>query len=415
VTARTWTLWRLPRWLAVFVVGVVTCYLLALASAAALVQPRARQLELFGALLLFGVLSIELTRLQGEASEFTKDVHGIWHIPVAILLPPVYCMLAPVVKMLLVQGRVDRKPLYRRAFTAASHGLSYGAASVIFHAVAPALPRLAADQMPHWVAWTALAAGCAMLQEILNTTMIAIAVKGSDRSVSVRSRQFTLDPLYNDLAEISAGTLLAVLLAATGTWLLLVLALPLVTLLHRSLRHAQLSDAARIDAKTRLLNASTWHREASAELARVARDQAPVTLAILDIDHFKRVNDTYGHLAGDGVLVALAGIMRGHVRDGDLVGRFGGEEFTILFPRTNTDDAVRIAERLREAVSAIALPAGQAGNVTVSIGLATSDVTRIVGTDLDELIIAADAALYRAKGHGRNQVCALPEPGRLAG
>jgi diguanylate cyclase (GGDEF)-like protein len=386
----------------VFVVAVVACYLLAVACAIAFTQPRVRDIVLFGALLLFGVLSIELTRRQGEASEYTKDVHGIWHLPVAILLPPAYCMLAPVAKMLLVQWRVERKPPYRRVFTAASHGLAYGAASVAFHAIGPSLPRLAAGPVAHWVAWTAVAAACAVLQAILNIILVAIAVKGADPSVSLRSRQFTLDPLYNDLAEISAGTLLAVLIAATGTWLLLVLTLPLVTLLHRSQRHAQLSDAARIDAKTGLLNAATWHQEARAALNR----GVPVTLAILDIDHFKRVNDTYGHVAGDSVLAGLAGIIRSQLRDCDIVGRFGGEEFTILFPRTGAADALGIAERLRGVISAKAFPAGtEAAQVTVSIGLVTASAA---GTDLDELIIAADAALYRAKGHGRNQVCAVP-------
>jgi diguanylate cyclase (GGDEF)-like protein len=407
VTARTWPLWRLPRWLIVFVFGVVASYALALSWAIAVASFHARDIELFGALLLFGVLSIELTRRQGEASVYTKDVHGIWHIPLAILLPPMYSMLAPLLKMFLVQWRVERKPLHRRLFTAATHGLSYGAASVTFHAAASALPKLATDQVPHWVTWTAVAFGCALLQAVLNIALIAIAVKGADRSVSLHSRQFTLDPLYNDLAETAAGTLLAVLLAATGTWLLLILTLPLVTLLHRSLRHAQLSDAARVDAKTGLLNAATWHQEARTELNRAARERTPSSLAILDIDHFKQVNDTYGHVAGDSILVALASIVRRHLRDYDIVGRFGGEEFTILFPRTGTADAVGIAERLREAVCVMAFPAGLAAGtakVTVSIGLATAEAP---DTDLDELILTADAALYRAKDRGRNQVALL--------
>lgn len=159
----------------------------------------------------------------------------------------------------------------------------------------------------------------------------------------------------------------------------------------------QLADAARFDAKTGLLNSATWQREARAELGRAARDGAPVTLAILDIDHFKQVNDTYGHLAGDSILVTLADTMNHQLRDSDITGRFGGEEFTVLFPRTEAADAVRIAERLRNAISAMA-------GVTVSIGLASG----APDTDLDELLLRADAALYRAKARGRNQVCTLP-------
>ena len=396
--ARSWPLWRLPRWLVALVMAAVAGYLAALGAAIAMTPVRPHDVELFGILLLFGVVSIELTRRQGEATEFTKDVHGIWHIPVAILLPPVYCMFAPMLKILLVQWRVDRKPLHRRAYTAASQGLSYGAASVIFHAVEPGLPGTLSWSPAHWLTWTAAAAGCALLQAVLNNTLVLTAVKGADPSISVRAREFTRDPLYNDIAEIAAGTSLTVLLAATRAWLLLILMLPLVTLLQRSLRHAQLSDAVRFDAKTGLLNSATWQREARAELGRAARDGTPVTLAILDIDHFKQVNDTYGHLAGDNILRTLAGTMRHQLRDSDITGRFGGEEFTILFPHTGAADAVRIAERLRNAISAMA-------GVTVSIGLATSGVP---DTDLDELLLNADGALYRAKARGRNQVCAVP-------
>lgn len=382
----------------------VAAYVLALGAAIAVTPLRPHDIELFAILLLFGVVSIELTKQQGEATEFTKDVHGIWHIPVAILLPPVYCMLAPILKMLLVQWRVDRKPLHRRAYTAASHGLSYGAASVTFHAVQPRLPGALPWSPSHWLTWTAAAAGCALLQAVLNNVIVLTAVKGSDPSISVRAREFTRDPLYNDLAEIAAGTSLAVLLAATRTWLLLILMLPLVTLLQRSLRHAQLADAARFDAKTGLLNAATWQREALAELCR-ARDGTPATLAILDIDHFKRVNDTHGHLAGDNILVSLAETMRRQLRDYDITGRFGGEEFTILLPRTAAADAVRVAERLRAAISAMA-------DVTVSIGLVTSQAPDL---DLDEMLLGADAALYRAKAGGRNRVCVLPDIADPAG
>jgi diguanylate cyclase (GGDEF)-like protein len=401
MAACAWPLLKLPRWLIGYVIGVVGCYAVAIVAGLALTSFRTGDIELCCALLLFGVLSVELTRRAGEAAEFTKNVHGIWHIPLALLLPPVYALLAPIVKMTLMQLRVNRKPLHRRAFTAASQGLTYAAMSIAFHAVAPSWHEVATRPVRYWVAWVALALGCAVLQSSVNTALVAVAVMGANPSASIRSLGYSRDPLYNDFAEVTAGTMLAVLIAATGTWLIVTLTLPLVTLLHRSLRHAQLTDAARVDAKTGLLNAATWHQEARAELNRAVRERAPVTLAVLDIDHFKQVNDTYGHLAGDAVLVALAAVMRSQLRDYDVVGRFGGEEFTILFPRTRTEDAVRIAERLRAAVAAMAGPAP----VTVSIGLATADLTDV---DLDELIAAADAALYRAKGHGRDQVCALP-------
>ena len=139
-------------------------------------------------------------------------------------------------------------------------------------------------------------------------------------------------------------------------------ALPLVALLHRSFRHAQLVDASRIDAKTGLLNAGTWLREARLETARAARTRTPLAVAIADIDHFKNVNDTFGHLAGDAVLAALASALNALLREADLTGRFGGEEFCILLPGTDAAEARQITERLREKISRIATPVPAGGS-----------------------------------------------------
>jgi diguanylate cyclase (GGDEF)-like protein len=100
--------------------------------------------------------------------------------------------------------------------------------------------------------------------------------------------------------------------------------------------HQQLAAAARTDPKTGLLNATAWQREADAEVARAVRAGAPLALLLIDVDHFKRVNDGHGHLIGDEVLRALAAELRQQVRESDVVGRFGGEEFTVLPPPTPT-------------------------------------------------------------------------------
>src|SRR5579875_4193568 len=137
------------------------------------------------------------------------------------------------------------------------------------------------------------------------------------------------------------------LAAWTLSPLLLFVALPPVIVVQRSLVHQQLKTAARTDAKTGLLNAAAWQREAAAEISRALRAGEPLALLLADIDHFKRVNDTHGHLAGDEVLRHLATELRQQVRDSDLVGRFGGEEFVILLPNASPEEACRIAERLR--------------------------------------------------------------------
>jgi diguanylate cyclase (GGDEF)-like protein len=128
-----------------------------------------------------------------------------------------------------------------------------------------------------------------------------------------------------------------------------------------------------------------------------------VSIAVVDIDHFKRINDTHGHRSGDAVLAAVAKTLRAKLRPSDHVARFGGEEFVVILPQTRLPGAQIAAERLREAVHAAAMLAADGGelpNVTVSIGLAE----RLDGDDAGSLLERADAALYRAKRNGRDRV-----------
>jgi diguanylate cyclase (GGDEF)-like protein len=180
-------------------------------------------------------------------------------------------------------------------------------------------------------------------------------------------------------------------------------------MLQRSMMHQQLTAAARTDPKTGLLNAAAWQREADAEVTRALRSDTPLGLLLVDVDYFKRVNDSHGHLVGDEVLRALATELRRQVRESDVVGRFGGEEFTVLLPRTDAAGACRIAERLRRSASGLSVTTAQARiQVTVSIGVAALGQH---GNDLFELLAAADLALYRAKDAGRDQV-QLCAPGK---
>ncbi|HEX7154748.1 MAG TPA: diguanylate cyclase [Thermoanaerobaculia bacterium] len=157
------------------------------------------------------------------------------------------------------------------------------------------------------------------------------------------------------------------------------------------------------DGLTKLHN----HRYFQDELARAfeesQRYQRPLSLAMIDIDFFKKVNDTYGHAAGDDVLKAVARLYSESVRSTDLVARYGGEEFAVMMPETNLDDAIAFAEKIRKLVEGATMQT-QAGplTATVSIGVASVPHTRIPTSK--ELIVSADKALYRAKKNGRNQV-----------
>ena len=131
-------------------------------------------------------------------------------------------------------------------------------------------------------------------------------------------------------------------------------------------------------------------------------------MCIIDVDLFKPVNDRYGHIAGDGVLRQLAGIVRRFVRGEDVAARIGGEEFAVLLPETDLEAALAFAERLREAVASDTFElGGEPQRLTISIGIAGLSPERL---DRSSLMQAADAALYRAKDEGRNRVCVQDAP-----
>jgi diguanylate cyclase (GGDEF)-like protein len=170
--------------------------------------------------------------------------------------------------------------------------------------------------------------------------------------------------------------------------------------LHRSSLVRQLQTAATTDDRTGLLNAGAWHELASQQLARCVRANSPAALLLIDLDYFKSVNDTYGHLAGDAVLSMVGQALKHELRGHDAVGRYGGEEFAVLLTEVDATSAVDIADRVRACIAGIR--PGDGIRVTASIGLAPR---RSSGT-LNDLLANADAALYRAKAAGRDRVYA---------
>lgn len=163
-------------------------------------------------------------------------------------------------------------------------------------------------------------------------------------------------------------------------------------------REAELEAASRTDALTGVGNRLALTEVLAAAHARRSRYGEAVSLVVLDIDHFKRINDGFGHAAGDSVLRAVAGLLRGLVRETDHLARFGGEEFIAVLPSTGREEASRFAERVREAVAALVLPA--IPQITLSAGV----VEWRIDDDADSVFKRGDAALYRAKAGGRNRV-----------
>jgi diguanylate cyclase (GGDEF)-like protein len=401
----SWPLWSLPRGLLAYVLTIIALAVAALAVAASFTTITEHDLALFGLLLGCTVLAVEMTRKAGEQGGVILDVQGVWELPAAILLPPLYALLLPMARIAQVQLRVRRAPVYRRVFTGAAIGLSYGAASVTFHGLFGLVPQDAAGTPSRGAMWILLVFISALVKWALNNVIVITAIKANNPLTSIRSEVFGRERLYNDAAETCISVL--VTYGVAGNPFLALIALPVVTLLQRSLRHVQLLTDSRADSKTGLLNAATWEKEAAAEVIRAVRTRSPLAIAILDIDRFKVVNDTYGHLTGDQVLKEIANTLNSMLRDYDLAGRFGGEEFALLLPQTRAVDAFRIAERVRASIAGLSIIApGAAGGervqVTVSIGVAALDSGS--RRELAELMAAADAALYRAKAAGRDQV-----------
>jgi diguanylate cyclase (GGDEF)-like protein len=174
----------------------------------------------------------------------------------------------------------------------------------------------------------------------------------------------------------------------------------------REAAYAQLGAYARVDGLTGLLNREQLDAELRQGLALAARNGQPLAVALLDLDHFKAINDLHGHPAGDEVLVIVARVLGEAVRSTDRVGRWGGEEFLVMLPDTGETGAQAVGEKIRAAIEAGPYPAGLA--VTVSVGIAVAGH----GVETPETLVArADRALYAAKAAGRNRVRLAPEAG----
>ncbi len=403
---RSWALWTLS----VPALGVVVLVdLAAVAYGVNVVSDLQswRGLDLVFALTASALISVEGARRvesrRRRGGALHKDLAPAWMIAAALILQPALAILVAVLLRIWWRIRAGKCIPYRWAFSTAVHVLAIGAA----HAVYQSARDLTGGDLGLVVSMAAGALAYIATDTLLCGLAISLIVPGSSRRDTVGDR--------DDLCvDATAGTLGCLLAAATliTPWFAFV-AIPITLTAQRALLLGQLETEAQTDPKTSLGRVDWWRRRTE-EMLRTSRTQnEPMAVLLIDIDHFKLVNDRHGHLVGDEALRAVATILRSAIRTKDVIGRFGGEEFVIALPDTDLADATVTADRLRAAVAASPLAAMCAGvlddpdldpdtfRLTVSIGVSVypSD-----GSTVDDLLLRADRAMYAAKAAGRDRV-----------
>ncbi|MCU1629010.1 MAG: diguanylate cyclase [Pseudonocardia sp.] len=349
---------------------------------------------------------VERARRRVGEKSYT-DLSTIWTFAAAVLLPPAVATAAVVVIYTHLWFRVwkpARFPLYRHVFTTSTVLLAVRAAhEIVLRAAAPGMSLAG-------LAGLAVLLLAAAAYATVNSALIAAAVAANDPQARPTDLFGHLDDIMVEVATLCLGAMLA--LTLTISWWFVLLAFPPILVLQRAVLVRELAAAASTDGKTGLLTAAAWNVRAGQELRRARRGSTPFALLVLDLDHFKNVNDTHGHLAGDRVLAAVAGAVRDEVRGNDLVGRFGGEEFVVLLPGLPGDHPVgglrMVAERIRIRVEhldvPIETPDGPLSIANLSISAGGAIVTPEASTTIEQVLSLADRALYAAKGAGRNAV-----------
>jgi diguanylate cyclase (GGDEF)-like protein len=324
-------------------------------------------------------------------------------IAATVILHPALAILVAVLLRIWWRIRAGKCIPYRWAFSTAVHVLAVGAA----HEVFVSLRDVTGGDFGLVVSMVGASAAYVATDTVLCGLAISLIIPGSSRREVIGG----LDDLGTDATAATLGCLLAAA-CLISPWFAFV-AIPITLTAQRALLLGQLESEAQTDPKTSLTRVDWWRRRTEDMLRTVRAQREPMAVLLIDIDHFKQVNDRHGHLVGDEALRAVATILRSAIRAKDVIGRFGGEEFVIALPDTGLDEATITADRLRNAVSASPLAAMCAGvldapdldpdtfHLTVSIGVA---VYPNDGATVDDLLLRADRAMYAAKAAGRNRV-----------
>jgi diguanylate cyclase (GGDEF)-like protein len=370
----------------------------------------------FLALLVVSCLQSELSLGTEKARRYLADrphinMTSVWMFSGAVVLPSAMAVALTAITYLHLWFRVWWPIQGRRAYR-----VVFSAATVVLAclSVRPVLRLFGADDVlrADWEGGRVLIAivVAVLVYTTVNGAPVALAVKLHNPARPWWKTFGTKAENALELATLSLGGVTAIVIVTQPALVALML-LPVIVL-HRNVLMRQLEEKAAQDFKTGLLSAQEWQTRLDAELVRNARTREPFGVLMVDLDRFKKVNDTYGHMAGDVVLRRVAETIKAQLRAYDSVGRWGGEEFVVLLPQIADPGACDVAERIRVAVGALTVTAtvGDTAHVitdlSASVGVACFPAE---GATAEGLVHNADAAMYRAKAAGRNTVVSSAE------
>jgi diguanylate cyclase (GGDEF)-like protein len=368
----------------------------------------------FAVLAACAITHIDLSRGIDRVRQLTSgpapslDTKTVWSFAAVLILPVTLAAAMVVVTQGWAWLRVwrGRRPLYRWIYSTAAIMIATQFAAAVL-AVGPG-PY---PGVPTTIAALGVVLAAAAARWLVNYALVIVAILISSPNVRGRQVLHNIDERILEIGAFGLG-IAAAGLVVYNPLLLVGVVLGLIAM-HRGILIPHYRKTARTDTKTGLHTAEWWHEIGQHALDRANADNSPLAVLMLDLDHFKQVNDSYGHLAGDAVLRAVARAICAEVRDCDAIGRWGGEEFVVLIPDADATAARPIAERLRRCITALVINVvtndgpTTVHNLTVSIGIASHPAPGFHA--LDDLLLAADTAVYRAKAHGRDRICQDPE------
>lgn len=401
---RRWAIWSLPRHALAFVLTVDALAIGLTVVALVTASPTRSDLSRF---ILLAALSAMYSEVEDRTDRFRRyrapgrtfiDAQSVWTFAAVLVLPAGYAALLISLIYAHTAVRAHRHGSWRPhrvAFTGAAVILSALAAGALYHLVAGAAggPRGLAP---------ALGVLCALaVYRLVNDVAVATVIYLATRPAPFTAGLVRPDELIVEIATMILGAFTAQTIIQMP-WLTPTV-LVLIVMMYRGLLARKLEVEATTDGKTGLLNATAWRDLAQRHLWRAVREDQAAALLVIDLDRFKALNDEHGHLVGDLALKAVADSIKHELRDYDAVGRYGGEEFVALLPNAGANHGMRAAQRVRERIEAcsVLIDDGPSVRLTASTGVATYPTH---GAELDDLIRAADTALYAAKAAGRNAV-----------